>query len=161
PLPVTVLPNENFTKYVVPGQSVELSCPHLGPQRKFLMPNSLNMWTYVSRLGEHHLAMEMLPDIKFRDQDTTLIIKRFAPQHVNYYICESSWDEVSEKHMFIFQLEMASKSRHPSKISPINRYAPYIIHRQLISLMTCTVNRLLINISDRKTHHRFFEVCIK
>ncbi|KAA3680646.1 PTK7 protein tyrosine kinase 7 [Paragonimus westermani] len=129
PLPITVLPNENFTKYVVPGQSVELSCPQLGPQRKFLMPHSLNMWIYVSRLGEHHLAMEMLPDIKFRDQDTTLIIKRFAPQHVNYYICESSWDEASEKHMFIFQLEMATLyAPKRSDFSPrLKKSQPYVV----------------------------------
>ncbi|KAF8560745.1 hypothetical protein P879_01841 [Paragonimus westermani] len=129
PLPITVLPNKNFTKYVVPGQSVELSCPQLGPQRKFLMPHSLNMWIYVSRLGEHHLAMEMLPDIKFRDQDTTLIIKRFAPQHVNYYICESSWNEASEKHMFIFQLEMATLyAPKRSDFSPrLKKNQPYVV----------------------------------
>lgn len=80
-------------------------------------------FSYSSALNGVHLL----------DSDSKLAITNFDHHHANYYTCETSWPGSTEKFVFLFQVEMASKfwvlfirifllSYQPFRPSPILLY---------------------------------------
>lgn len=63
----------------------------------------------MKRLGEQQQATSNLPAVRLHDGDSTLIIDRFKPIHINFYVCEVEVPATSERYVYVFQVYLAGK----------------------------------------------------
>ncbi|CAL8072158.1 unnamed protein product [Calicophoron daubneyi] len=126
---ITSLAHSDFSRFVMRGKSVELSCPKLGAQKLVDGIPPITVWGFMQRLGEQQQSVSSLPDLELVDQDSKLIISNFDVQHANFYICETSWPGAPDKYVFLFQVEMATLyTPKRSDFSPrLKKNQPYVV----------------------------------